>query len=194
VTTTGGPPRRPLVTVIASLKEDPLGRMYARRQIDQPRFLAGRSYQECHDAAVIGAIRSVDLSRTKVSGGLPAEPLTDRQRKAAAKLRAIEARVEQRHGDVGIGLVRAVLAERRPLETARLAGASSASDIRSWCWLFRKCLDTIAVVTGFLSGFGRPYRSNGHAELDPGQDLERRAVDGELVDPALRRGRANGRG
>ena len=193
------PPPRPLVTVVANLKEDPLGRLYARKQIGQPAFLAGRSYQENYDAAQIGSVRSVDWSKTRVSGGLPPEPLTDRQRKAAAKLRSIETQVQRRYGDAGLWLVRLVLAERRPLEaTARLAGASSAREMSSWCWLFRKCLDTIALVTGFASGLRQPYRpprSNGHAEPpDPADDRGRHADADELLDPRLRVGRANGTG
>ena len=108
-----------------------------------------RSYQQYHDATIIGSMRSVDLSKTKVSGGLPAEPLTEARRKAAARLRSIEAQVEKRYGDVGVGLVRAVLADRRPVEAAaRSAGAVSEREFRSWGWLFRKCLDVIAVATG----------------------------------------------
>jgi hypothetical protein len=186
------PPRRPLVTVVANLREDPLGRLFARRQIGQPQFLAGREYQECHDAAIITAVRSVDLSKTKVSGGLPAEPLTERQRRAAAKVRSIEASVLRRYGDVGLWLVRLVLAERQPLEaTARQAGATSARETSSVCWLFRKCLDTIAVATGFMSAVRRPYRSNGY-ELDPADDVGRQADEGDLMDPRLRSGRVNG--
>jgi hypothetical protein len=182
-----------LVTVVANLKEDPLGRLYARKQIGQPQFLAGREYQECHDAAVITSIHSVDFARTKVSSGLPAEPLTERQRRAAAKLRSIESSVQRRYGDAGLWLVRLVLAERRPLEaTAKAAGATSAREIGSWCWLFRKTLTTIAIVTGFVSGPGRPYQPNGHAEQNPADDPGRQADAGELIDPRLRRGRANG--
>jgi hypothetical protein len=189
------PPRRPLVTVVANLREDPLGRLFARRQIGQPQFLAGRTYQECHDAAVIGSVRSLDLSKDVVSGGQSAEPLTDRQRQAAAKLRSIEAQVHRRYGNVGVGLIRAVLAERRPLEaTARLAGASSEREVHAWCWLFRKCLDVIAVATGFISSTRRPYRSNGHAELEPAEDPGRHASEAELLDLKLRRWRANGSG
>lgn len=106
---------------------------------------AGREYQQAHDASVIGSMRSVDLSKTRVSGALLAEPLTERQRKAADKLRSIEAQVQRRSGDVGVGLIRSVLAQRRPLEaTARPAGAASSHEVRSWGWLFRRCLDAIA--------------------------------------------------
>lgn len=189
------PPRRSLVTVIADLKEDPLGRLFARKQIGQPQFLAGRAYQENHDAAQIGSVHSLDLAKTPVSGGLPPEPLTDRQRQATTKLRAIEAQVQRRYGNAGLWLVRLVLAERRPLEaTARLAGATSARDMRSWCWLFRKCLDTIALATGFISGLRPPYRPNGHGEQDPECDPDRHASEAEVMDLELRRGRPNGRG
>jgi hypothetical protein len=185
------PPPRPRIRVIANLKEDPLGRMYVRRQIDQAQFLGGRAYQEHHDAAVIGSIHSVDLEKTKVSGGQLRDPLTDRQRRAAAKLRSIESEVQRRHGGVGIALARAVLADHRPVEqAARNAGAVSDRELRSWCWLFRKILDVIALVTGFGSGLRRQSRSrNGHDDLEPADDPARHASRVELSDPELRRGR-----
>jgi hypothetical protein len=69
---------------------------------DQSQFLAGREYQQAHDASVIGSMRSVDLSKTKVIGGPMAEALTDRQRLAAARLRSIEAKALTRYGNVGV--------------------------------------------------------------------------------------------
>ena len=150
------PPRRPTMTVFVALKDDPIGRLHSRHQIDEAQYQGARAYQECHDASLIGSVRSVNLSATRVSGGLPAEPLSDRQRRAAAKLRAIEGQVQMRYGNVGVWLVRLVLAERRPVEaTARLAGATSARDMHSVGWLFRKCLDVIALATGFMSGLRR---------------------------------------
>jgi hypothetical protein len=50
------------------------------------------------------------------------------------------------------GLVyHAVLAERRPLE----ATARPAREVHSWCGLFRKCLDAVALATGFISSMRR---------------------------------------
>jgi hypothetical protein len=78
-------------------------------------------------------------------------------------LRSIETQVQRRYGDVGVGLVRAILAERRPLEaTERLAGAVSSHEVRSWGWLFRKCLDTIALATGFISSLKHLHRLRRH--------------------------------
>jgi hypothetical protein len=184
------PPPRPRIRVIANLREDPLGRMFARHQIDQAQFFGGRAYQEHHDAAVIGSVRSVALEKTRVSGGLPPDPLTDRQRRAAAKLRSIETEVQRRYGGVGIALARAVLADRQPVEqAARNAGAVSDRELRSWCWLFRKILDVVALVTGFGSGLRRPQGTNGH-EDDPAEDPARHASAADLADPELRRGRS----
>ena len=69
------PPSRPLMTVIRALKDDPVGRMHSRRQIDEAQYKAARAFQECADRATLGSMRSVDLAKTKVSGGLPADPL-----------------------------------------------------------------------------------------------------------------------
>src|SRR5205807_1552565 len=105
----------------------------------------------------------------------------------------IETQVQRRYGDTGVWLIRVVLAERPSLAaTARQAGATSARDMSSWGWLFRKNLDFIVVATGFASGVRQPYRPNGHAEQDPADDPGRQASEGELVDPRLRRGRLNG--
>ena len=87
-----------------------------------------------------------------------------------------------------------VLAEERPLEApARLAGAVSSRDVSSWGWLFRKCLDVIALATGFIFGLRQLHRTNGRAEQDPADDPARHADSADLADPRLRRGRPNGR-
>jgi hypothetical protein len=188
------PPRRPLVTVIKSLREDPIGRMHARHQISEPQFLAGRGFQECYDTAQIGEIRSVDLQKTKIDGGRFVDPLTDRRLRDAAKLRSVEAAVQRRYGDVGIALARSVLGDRRPVElTARSAGAVSPAEVRSWCWLFRKILDVLAVVLGCATAARSP-RPVPITEDDPAADPARHADAAELGNPDLRRGRPNGGG
>ena len=87
------PPRKPTMTVFVALKDDPVGRMYARHQIDQPQYLGAREYQKTADAAMLSAVRSVDLTRTKVSGGAPPDMLTPGRQRAMARLRIAEQRV-----------------------------------------------------------------------------------------------------
>jgi hypothetical protein len=48
---------------------------------------------------VLEHLRSLDLTKTKVSGGLLAEPITERRKRAMAKLRKIEAELKTRNGD-----------------------------------------------------------------------------------------------
>ena len=52
-------------------------RMFARRQIDQPQYLAGRAYQEIADVPAIGSIQSMDLTKARVDDGVPSDILTD---------------------------------------------------------------------------------------------------------------------
>jgi hypothetical protein len=41
-------------------------------------------------------------------------------------------------------------------KTARDLGASSDCELRSWCWLFRKCLDVLAKAFGLANTTARP--------------------------------------
>ena len=189
------PPRRPLITVIRNFRDDPIGRMHSRHQIDELQYKAARAYQQTADQSTLGTVRSVDLSRTRVSGGLPPDPLPDSRRRAMERLRAVEERVARRYGTEGLGLTRAVLCDRQSIErTARLRGAESAREVWFWARLFRWCLDVLAAAFGFASSTRRPPRPNGHAELDPAEDPGRAAREDELTDSRLRSGRANGRG
>jgi hypothetical protein len=105
------PPRRPTMAVIRTFKTDPVGRMFARRQVDDAQYQAARAYQEAADKATLGSIRSVDWGRTKVSGGLPPDPLPEARQRAMRWLRVAEDAVVRRHGTEGLGLTRAVLVE-----------------------------------------------------------------------------------
>jgi hypothetical protein len=189
------PPRRPTMTVIRALRNDPLGRMFARRQIDQAQYQAARQYQETADRATLGAVRSVDLAKTKVSGGIAPDMLTPSKQHAMARLRRAEQRVTDRYGAEGLGLCRAVLTEGQSVEaSARLRGAVSDRDVWFWAKLFRRCLDVLAAAFGFATSTYRPPRLNGYDGHDPAEDPGRYADAGDLADLRLRRGRANGGG
>src|SRR6516165_5598532 len=43
------PPERPRSTVFVNLREDPIGRMHARRQVDEAQYSAARAYQRLYD-------------------------------------------------------------------------------------------------------------------------------------------------
>ena len=161
------PPSRPLMTVIRALKDDPVGRMHSRRQIDEAQYKAARAFQECADRATLGSMCSVDLAKTKVSGGLPADPSP--MRNGERWCSSGRPRSDFCSGTASkIGLTRAVLVDRQSVEqTARQRGAESDRETWFWARLFRRCLDVLAAAFGFASAGHRPRWSNGHAEQDP---------------------------
>jgi hypothetical protein len=191
-------PPRPRVRAIVRLKEDPLGKLNARRQIDKPQFLGGREYQMLYDKTQIGFVRSVDWLKTKVSGVQRSDPLTDERQRAGRKLHRADDAVFTRHGIEGLSLVRDVLCERRTVEYAgRLRGAVTERDARWFGVLFRKCLSVLALQFGFITSTRPPWQppprgGGGDDGIPDTADPAMRAAGAELLDPSLRRGRPNG--
>ena len=190
------PPRRPTMTVIRALRDDPVGRMHSRRQIDEAQYSAARAFQQAADQATLGAVKSIDWTKTRVTGGLPPDPLTPSRQKAMKWLRVAEEAVARRYGLEGLGLTRAVLCDRQSVEqTARLRGATNDREIWFWGSLFRRCLNALAVAFGFSNSTRPPYRPprlNGHAEMfEPALDPARQASESEIGDLRLRYGRSS---
>lgn len=135
------------VVVNASLRDDPLGRLFARKQIGEHQFTAGRYIQGLFESVQIGGMQATDPSKEYVSGrGALVDPITDMQRKAAVKLNKARAEL----GSASFNLMRDVLAGRVFIEQAALARgitgrtAQAALGIR-----FRDTLDELAVLFGF---------------------------------------------
>jgi len=187
-------PPRPRIQAIGRLKEDPLGRMRARHQVDESQYLGGREYQRLYDSTQVALVRSVDWSKTRVSGGQRPDPLTEERQRASRKLHHANDAVMHRHGAEGLTLVRDVLCERRSVELAgRMRGAKSSRDTRWFGTLFRKCLSVLAVQFGFSSSTRASVQrihpfNDGPNPTDP--DLHADAVD--LADARLRSGWPNG--
>src|SRR6516164_1276778 len=57
------PPRRPLLTAIRNLREDTIGRMHARRQVDEAQYGAAREYQRIYECATIGSLSPANPAR-----------------------------------------------------------------------------------------------------------------------------------
>jgi hypothetical protein len=165
------PPRRPLITVIRALRDDPIGRMHSRHQIDEAQYQAARAFQEAADKATLGAVRTLDWTRTPVSGGIAPDPLTPGRQRAMKWLRVAEEAVVRRHGSEGLGLTRAVLCDRQSVEaTAKSRGAETDREVWFWSRLFRRCLDVLAQAFGFATSTYRPPRLNGHGDEHPADD------------------------
>src|SRR5262249_15992033 len=190
----GPPPQQPLAGVIVNLREDPMGRMHARHQVDDAQYRAARAYQRLYDSATIGNLSPADPARVRVDGRQRPDPISAARMAAAKRLRSVERTLTDWHGHAGLSLTRCVLTGVLTVDkTARDFGARTEHDRRFWGLLFRKCLDVLAKALGFATTAARPRRRrlNGGGIPDIA-DASMHAGDAELGDPGLRRGRPNG--
>ena len=192
------PPPRPVSTVIVNLREDAVGRMHARHQVDGAQYQAARAYQRLYDCATIGQLSPADLLRPRVDGGRAPDPISAARLAAAKRLRSVERTLTDWHGYAGLSVTRSVLTGGKSVDkTARDFGASSALEKRFWGLLFRKCLDVLAKALGFSNSARRPRRVQGirNGSAPDASDSSLHADAGDLVDARLRSGRSsNGRG
>ncbi|MCC8936070.1 hypothetical protein CI1B_64970 [Bradyrhizobium ivorense] len=139
------------IIALRSVRNDPLGRLHAHRQIDDSQYRGGRAFQGDWEKAERGP-RAVDTTREYVDGGLQREPITEGQREAALRLN----RAEHELGADGSMLVHEVLilgmtmeqvGERRGLRTQRWQDYFSRR--------LRECLDRLALIYGFAT----PHRA-----------------------------------
>jgi len=152
------PPPHPRITVVQSLKNDPLGHMRARRQIDKAQYQAGRDYQTLHTKACSGHVTSLDPTRTFTNFNGHSGTVTDDQRRCAELLRIVHIAVAKYAGHDALMLMRDVLAECMTIERAvrHRFGVSTVDDIarremKHWGWLFRRTLDVAAFKLGHAS-------------------------------------------
>jgi hypothetical protein len=155
--TTGGK-----IVVTASLRDDALGALYARRQIDEAQYRAGMMLLGWFDLAEVGSVQAIDPGKEAVDGrGQYVEPITDRMIDAGRKL----AHVRNVLGQVGYDLCRTIIGEGATIETvAARAGNASKHAKEFWGKRFRECLQTLAVALGAAGKRGRAPRDK-YAEL-----------------------------
>ena len=141
------------VRVQRQLRADPLARLHSHGQIDQAQYEAGRTYQRDCETLSRG-VRSVDLTRERVDGGAPGEPLTDAQIRARKRLTEMERAL----GRTMHRVTQAVLVERMSMETiaAQLFGRAGEASVKYYGRLFRDALDVLAAEYG-LAGGTRSY-------------------------------------
>jgi hypothetical protein len=142
------------IEVVRNLRDDPLGRLQSRRQIDDAQFHGGRAFQRDFETAERGP-RAIDPSKEAVDGGLMPEAITEGQRKAAIRL----AGVYRKLGQDGSSLIHAVL-----IHGSTIAGVANSRGFGGKRWeeyfgmRFRECLDTLAKFYGFANEDSRRRR------------------------------------
>src|SRR6476659_6845488 len=124
---------------LRSIRNDPLGRLHSRRQIDEAQYQGGRAFQDDWEKAERGP-QAVDPTREYVDGGRAREPITESQRKAVLRLN----RAERELGADGSALVHEVLILGMTMEQI-----GQRLGLRGQRWndyfarRFRECLDRL---------------------------------------------------
>ena len=129
-------------------RNDPLGNLHARKQIDEAQYQAGRAFQSDWEQAERGP-RAIDPSKEAVDGGLMPEPITESQRRAAKQL----AEVYRALGQDGSAIVHAVLVHNQTrVQIAAGRGLVGERWAKYYGLRFQECLDCMALVYGFAMG------------------------------------------
>lgn len=135
------------ITVLRSIRNDPLARLHSHRQINEAQYRAGRAFQRDWERAERGP-RTVDPRREYVDGEQGREPITEGQRKAVLRLN----RVERELGADGSALVHDVLVQGMTMEQV---GQRRGLYTKRWGDYFsrrlRECLDRLALLYGFAT-------------------------------------------
>lgn len=151
-TTVDDPENGEKITVLRSLRIDPLAALHARRQIDEAEYYAGRHWQRAYELAELGGSRAIDPTREAVDGGKYPEPLSDIQARAFNEL----ATASKALGMEGESIVKDVLARGMPiLHVAAARGLTTERELLYIGKRFRECLNTLAVTFGYaMKGTG----------------------------------------
>ena len=141
------------LTVMRSLRDDPLAHLHDRKFIDDAQFMAGRSWQAHYERSGIGGVRAIDFTKEAVDGRRFMDALCDMQQAAVNRL----ARMDKELGQEGCALIRDVLGKGWGLsQCASARGLNHKTGSRDMDYLgrrLRECLDTLAVELGFA---GKP--------------------------------------
>ena len=125
------------------LRDDPIERLFMRRQIDEAQRDAGVAYRRDLELAEFGGARAIDPTKEAVDGGgIIPEPFSERRSEATQRL----VKAGQRMGLLQESIVRAVIAGNLfPGQVAIRRGFTSRREQESYAWLFRQALDALAV-------------------------------------------------
>lgn len=133
------------IKATASLRDDPLGRLYVRRQVSEEDFRAGREWQRLYYMAEIADLRGHDTTREFVDGGRFHDPLTLARMDAADKL----ARLTKVLGQDGDAIVRDFLGLQLFIKEIAVKRGFSSSDVEYLGRRLRECLGTLALELGY---------------------------------------------
>lgn len=129
------------ITVLRTLRDDPLARLWARDQIDRAQYLAGRLMQRLYEMAAIGSLKAIDTTKEPVDGGKLANVASDAQSDAINRIEKLELVM----GITESIIVRNVLGDGMFLaDVAAARGLYSDRGRRALARVFRGALEKLA--------------------------------------------------
>lgn len=171
---------QPQITVLRSIRTDPLGWQRSHGQIDEAEYLAGRQWQALYERSQVGSVQAVDTSKEPVDGGKFSELMTDGQRMAIKKIRdATLAVLMSCHGDRARGQARAallqdVLAAGMFIKAAAFKrGISAERAISTLAKEFHATLSTLADHFGYAGSNNNNKKSKVRGWRQDGQKEDR---------------------
>ncbi len=129
--------------VVRSVRDDVLGHLHARGDIDPAQYEAGRKYEKFAEQAAIGNLKAMNPMKEAVDGGYIPDPITDSQIAAVRHL-SEAARVLGRRSEL---LVRQILVDKRRFK--EIAKSTAERDVMFVRRMLIECLDELAVLWGF---------------------------------------------
>lgn len=135
------------ITIVRSIRDDPLIWMLHNKHINPAQFEAGRVWQDHHENSEIGPIQAIDPAKTKVDGGRMADPLPVRTLKAFNAL----AEADKVLGPLSAGLMRDILGRRLTIsEAASGRGFYSRRAVQVISDHFKGGLEQLAIHWGLV--------------------------------------------
>lgn len=142
------------ITVVKSLRDDPLEWMKSRGSIKEWQYAAGRHWQYLYEQSQVGSVSAIDPTKECVDGGGIYQPFTDRQKEAFEELNKAHAKLPG-----FIWILYAVLGNRETFQDLGKRMFWTKSEVDNWSWLFRQLLHKLAIWWGYAMDDTR----SGHA-------------------------------
>ena len=135
------------IVTLRNLRDDPLGRLHDRHQIDEAQYLAGREYQADWERAEKGP-KAIDPSKEAVDGGTTPDPIDEGQTKALVRINGVLRQL----GADGSAIVHDVLVHALTMETiADRRGFAGRAWVEYFGKRLRECLVTLARELGYVT-------------------------------------------
>lgn len=145
------------LTAIANIRDDPLGRYYARGQIDFSQWSAAVIWLRWWEIATLGGLKGYELRDPVSGGGAFPEALSDSRKEAIHELGLARSEL----GKIGDGLLQEVLGKRRFINEIAVSNTSNGGSLqREIDYLSRTFRNNLNVLSEYYGTITRKWGNN----------------------------------